>query len=254
MKWVKIGLVIIGALAFPIILNFTLFKEKFTYAYGDGNQWLGFWGNYSGGILSGIVAYLVTIITIKEDRKKHSYDLKMSQLPAMVRIKLELEKIRNNIEKAYKQKTDITKREEERKNFNFDEYPLHVELIDQEKWSYIDKIQNISLQIKLIEIKEFYDTFSKSLIYDGIFEKEKFARVVEEIGEWKDDYDPKNVTIEQSEKYRKLFDELEYHFYTRKHGWKKLDEGFKEVIEGTYKELMELIEDVMKEKEKFEKN
>ncbi|PGT81580.1 hypothetical protein [Bacillus sp. AFS040349] len=164
-----------------------------------------------------------------------------------------MEKVTKNIERAYEQKESLIRWKGERTDISVEEYPIHVELIDQEKWSYLDRILNIDLQLKLIEVKEFYDTFSKSLLYDGVFEKERFAEVVVSIGLHLPDYNADDTPIEQVEKYRKLEDELQFHHYTREHCWKKLEEGFKQEITDTYQALLSEIEQVIREKEQFEK-
>ncbi|MGE1103402.1 hypothetical protein [Peribacillus simplex] len=246
--WFSLGAVLIA----PVLLNITIFQFGTSVTYGDGDEWLSFWGNYAGGILSGLVAFGVARVTLNEDRKKHRYDLYMSQLPSLIRIRMEMEKIRTNIEKAYEQKAKLIKSGESRSDYNVEEYPLFVELVDKEKWSYLDKIQDIDLQVKLIEIKEFYNTFSNSLVYDGIFEKERFSELIVSIGLHKQEYNPDNTTVEQMEKYRKIEDELQYHYFTRTQSWKRLDEGFKETIENTYLDLLNAIEELKEEKAKFE--
>ncbi|WP_404323711.1 hypothetical protein LG298_07440 [Cytobacillus firmus] len=252
-KWKYFWLVLAAVLLVPFILNMTIFQFGTSWTFGEGDTWLAFWGNYSGGILSGIVAFMVARLTLAEDKKKHNYDLKLKQLPAMLRLRMELEKVTKNIEKAYEQKESLVRWKGDRTDISIEEYPIRVEFIDQEKWSYLDRILNINLQLKLIEVKEFYDTFSKSLIYDGVFEKERFSELVISIGLHLPDYNADETPIEQVEKYRKLEDELQYHHYTREHCWKKLEEGFKQEIIDTHQALLNEIKQVKREKEQFEK-
>ncbi|MCY8123045.1 hypothetical protein MOC55_13630 [Bacillus spizizenii] len=248
--WLK---VIAAILLIPFVLNMTLFQftTRFTYQGGD---WLSFWGSYLGGFSSGIIALIVALATIREDRKKYSYDLVIKQLPVMVRIKMELEKIINNIDRA----TRVKKDNEELPLFSEDYeflYMADVELIDKEKWDSLDKIQDIDLQVKLLELRQFYETFSDSLRYDMVANKNNL--------DWKKrDLNLKRkqaVTIMSPVEEHSLMAEIaelgreiDYYRQIREQCFKELEEGYSDKIEQLLKELLSAMNEIKQEKKNFE--
>ncbi|PGT81581.1 hypothetical protein [Bacillus sp. AFS040349] len=71
-KWKYFWLALGAVLLVPFVLNMTIFQFGTSWTFGEGDTWLAFWGNYSGGILSGVVAFMVARLTLAEDKKKHN--------------------------------------------------------------------------------------------------------------------------------------------------------------------------------------
>ncbi|WP_163529280.1 hypothetical protein [Halobacillus ihumii] len=53
--WVVLG----SILVFPIVFNYTFLQFSAWRVAGNENSWISFWGNYSGGLISAFVAYIV---------------------------------------------------------------------------------------------------------------------------------------------------------------------------------------------------
>ncbi|MCZ4246975.1 hypothetical protein O2313_05435 [Bacillus amyloliquefaciens] len=250
--WLK---VIVAILLIPFVLNMTLFQfnTRFTYQGGD---WLSFWGSYLGGFSSGIIALIVALATIREDRKKYSYDMVLKQLPVMVRIKMELEKIINNVDRATTVKNDT----EESPLFpkvNESLYMVDVELVDKEKWDSLDKLQDIDLQVKLLELRQFYETFSESLRYDMAANKQDLTWRRKALEQKR----KQAVTImDPIEEYRlgneiaTLGRDIDYHCQIRETCFNALEEGYRNKIEQILKELLSAMNEIQQEKKNFEED
>lgn len=168
---------------FPIALNFILFSFDLDISYGDGNVWLAFWGNYSGGVISAIVAYFVANSQINKqkqiDLRRFKYESATNQLPALVRIKIELEKsiaemkrvkeykkiVKEMAEGAIREEAEMVKditvveitSVEENYNIMFPE---------AEVFKYLEKVEEVKLHIELIEFFNFYKDFSYGISLD----------------------------------------------------------------------------------------
>lgn len=62
----KIHLLIIGAVLFPLGVNFIVISPSFMRIAGNQGDWIGFWGSYTGGVISVLGIYL----TMRDDNKK----------------------------------------------------------------------------------------------------------------------------------------------------------------------------------------
>lgn len=242
--------VLAAVLLVPFILNSTLFQFTTPLTY-QGGDWLSFWGNYSGGILSAVVAFIVARMTMNAEISKHSYDIRVGQLPGLVRIKMEMEKINRNLEKAYNSRKNNIKRCAGT-DVHPEEVPIEVDLLDKDKWIYLDRVQNIDLQVRLIEIQEFYEKWSSSLRYDAITEKKKFGELIIALGIHVGG--KSGTSVEQLEKSWQLENDLMYHHHIREKGWEKLDEGYRQTIKDTLQEVQAIIDDIKEEKVRFEKS
>lgn len=69
-KW----LIVVFSFLTPVVINILMAIPSFGLAVLDNDQWLGFFGNYSGGIIGGFVAYLIASGQIKAqiDENKQS--------------------------------------------------------------------------------------------------------------------------------------------------------------------------------------
>ncbi|MDG0059153.1 hypothetical protein [Priestia sp. P5] len=57
----------IGVFIIPILINYLLMTWGAWKVYGSADSWLGFLANYSGGIIGGIVAYIIANSQIKQE-------------------------------------------------------------------------------------------------------------------------------------------------------------------------------------------
>ncbi|MEC2266562.1 hypothetical protein ECC01_06410 [Bacillus tequilensis] len=242
--WVKLIAII---LLIPFMLNIVLFQftTKITYQGGD---WLSYWGSYLGGALSGVVAFMVARMTILADRRRKGYELILNQLPALIRVKLELEKIKSNIDKAMELRSKYTRLYENEER-NPDEIAIEIELLDKEKWTYLDRILDVDLQVKLIELKDFYEKWSVALKYDGIKERHFYNLLSLETGV--PAFSP-GSSIEQNEAFHRLSNDIPSYGKIRLEGFEKLDNGYKDSVEDLLKKVRAYIHGIEKAKDRFE--
>ncbi|MGP4076998.1 hypothetical protein [Halobacillus sp. K22] len=165
-------------LFFPIIFNYTALQFSGWRVQGNEDSWISFWGNYSGGILSAFVAYIVANSQVekqanKELEKEHIIK-QINQLPALMRAKIaleryivELEKIRENVERGIlkvkvPEREDFDTEEEylEVLYYDFDRSRLFTNIYHRmslpETEDYLDKVVDVALQVDLIKCFEFY--------------------------------------------------------------------------------------------------
>ncbi|MFY0800938.1 hypothetical protein [Peribacillus frigoritolerans] len=67
--------VIILAIATPIILSVFMHAEIFSKALGDANGWLGYWGGYLGAIIGAITVFIATSLQLKSQKNLHKETL-----------------------------------------------------------------------------------------------------------------------------------------------------------------------------------
>lgn len=181
----------------PIFTNW-LMSFSTPWTLGSSETWMGFFGNYSGGIIGGIVAYIIAKYQIERNKLLEEEKEVFEQLPILINIDLELTKLIT----ALKSLIDITKEDREKRNDSFMEYALNVYKLNENSWSSINKIKDVDLQIDLIVIKNFYTDLCNSLKFNIFYSKLKFNQIMkieEELSNKKD------ITLEESErlfKYR----------------------------------------------------
>ncbi|MED1785821.1 hypothetical protein P4V43_28880 [Brevibacillus fortis] len=153
-------LLAIGAIATPIVLNYGLFTWSAPGVVGDANSWLGFLANYSGGILGGLIAYIVAKIQIDAQKTAIKKEEFSTQLPTLVKIKMELEKFNLVIQKV---KSDgFTKDKFEIYSYYF----TPIEKMDEGNWSSLDLLVNTKLLATVLILKNKYSLFIDALSYD----------------------------------------------------------------------------------------
>lgn len=81
----------------PILLNYILFSWKMPGLSGDLNNWMGFLSNYSGGIIGGFVALIITRVQIQAQKEESRINRKIMQIPYLTKTKLEMIKIKENL-------------------------------------------------------------------------------------------------------------------------------------------------------------
>ncbi|RIX60031.1 hypothetical protein D3P08_00090 [Paenibacillus nanensis] len=139
-KYYKIALLtVLSPIGIGLILNI----PTGNLTIGDEASWVGFFGNYAGGVIGGIVAYIVVNQQFKNDLLLLKEDKRKQQLPYLSFIKFEIEKI----DTLMKQLRDSLKLYGDDQ---FYYYPID-ERLDVLKDNIIPLI-NIPLQTKLIQL------------------------------------------------------------------------------------------------------
>lgn len=139
----------IAIIAFPIILNYSMFTWR---AIGVNGDWSGFLGNYSGGIIGGIVALLVTKFQITQQKKMDVKNRLLKQLPTLHAIKIEIEKLKKVMEgyssgfnKFEDLQSEIVRGKHIPANWN------------KELFSNLDLIVDQRLLVEILHFREEYD-------------------------------------------------------------------------------------------------
>lgn len=195
LKTTSFWAVVVVTLLVPFILNITIFQ--FTTPITFHGDWLSFWGNYSGGILSAIVAYLVANSQIRKqqdlDLRKDKYTRTINQLPALVRIEIELEKYIKELHSVKEQRESFVKArggirknqgdddisdflkssEEGLPEFELNEKHYYMELPLSDNTYYLERIEDIDLHIDLITCFNFYKDFADAINYNIVLADKK---------------------------------------------------------------------------------
>ncbi|MGE1163216.1 hypothetical protein ACQJ0Y_07905 [Peribacillus simplex] len=193
-------------LIFPVVVNFLLFQRQLPWVYGTADNWLSFWGNYTGGLISAFVAYFIANSQIEKQRIINEHERTIAQLPSLLRLRIELDKylwelIRVNQERhafviTEKLKADLDIQAEGDPDLR----KYTILLFKEENYSLLEKIEDDDLHIKLISCFEFYDEFSKSISLDINSNKESNFYQVQSIS--------KKETV-----WRRLHDEDKINFF-----------------------------------------
>lgn len=136
MTWKEASIVALIFIVFPVILNYVLFTWRFPKTYGTGDNWLGFWGNYSGAFVGALVALWIANRQATEQREmlkeqleeqrkdnleqleqtrknevnKEIKQRKLAQLPALVFLHNELENLITYWQEAGKERKNVIDR------------------------------------------------------------------------------------------------------------------------------------------------
>lgn len=167
----KLKSILIAIPLVPIIINYFLLTWHFPGVQNE--DWLGFLSNYSGGIIGGIVAFIVANHQVKiqmEEQIKNEEEVKyINQLPTLINVTFELKKMKESIKNAYLMRNElerIYKQEIQNQTFNLDKVKYQIELLNIENWSTVKDIQDVDLQKSLFELKNNYNEMSYALNYD----------------------------------------------------------------------------------------
>ncbi|MBE7118609.1 hypothetical protein [Bacillus cereus] len=189
-------------IGFPWLLNLTIIHLNVPWGHvGGATDWLGFFSNYAGGVLGATVALIIAKSQAKEQRKQFERELeitekkneeeakqlhereieketrqrKINQLPALVFLKYEAERMYNQLkqlesQKAYKYAiTKANKFDSEKEKEILEEFLKVKRLLaplNDECYPYIALVEDIDLQIELMECFNFYKKFANSLSHD----------------------------------------------------------------------------------------
>jgi len=232
-------------LLFPVVVNFLLFQAKLPYVFGTEDNWLSFWGNYTGGLISAVVAYIVANSQIKKQLKldlaKERYSRTVNQLPALVRIKIEIEKFIKELEKVkslrekfiednggIRKKRDnideefvgiIESKREGIPEFEVIEKHYYMEIGESETFSYLEKIEDIDLHIDLITCFNFYKDFSDAMNYNMSLADKQREEVGEEVEKLLETREFTKIQLINEQKGI-MYRETETYYVKKKNSWK----------------------------------
>ncbi|MED1666084.1 hypothetical protein [Brevibacillus laterosporus] len=166
----KTTLLIVLVIIFtPILLGLLLNIPTGWMTIGDESSWVGFFGNYSGGIIGGIVAFLVAKSQVNDQIEKQIKNEEenkfINQMPALVSIKFELEKMKKSITGAYHLRDEIIKLVKDPEEGLYKSIQTRYKLyqLSDENWKNIALINDVNFHISLIELKNFYKEIQVAL-------------------------------------------------------------------------------------------
>ncbi|MEI2361010.1 MULTISPECIES: hypothetical protein [Priestia] len=173
----------VAVLAAPAVLNFTIFQFSTPWTYGDGDEWLSFWGSYSGGLISAYVAYFIANSQIRKQAKideiKQKHARYISQLPALVRFQMELQRYIKDIKGVeeernfymsptyYNEKIDKDEDEETKEALiKVGAYckTYEIKTFNPDLFNIVEKIEDLNLQTQLISCFQFYEDFCSTIV------------------------------------------------------------------------------------------
>jgi hypothetical protein len=157
-EWKLVILLFIAFWIPPIIISQIIRIPTGSYTIGDENAWVGFLGNYSGGIIGGIVALVVARIQVnKEKELKEAEDKQMQQYALTLIKRFIFQEMRNNLSQISDNCLEALKRRANKEttsyyinpNFSYSTYyELRYELVKHLK------IEN---QLLLDDLTDFYE-------------------------------------------------------------------------------------------------
>ncbi|MFF2016088.1 hypothetical protein [Paenibacillus sp. NPDC058177] len=146
-KWI-----IVAFVSGPVFVNvLMLIPAVPRITAGNTELWLSFFGNYSGGIIGGIVALLVTKYQIDQQKKTDHNKRLLEQLPTLHAIKIELDKIRSvmeNYSSSFNQFTELQEDSVKGKHLVSD--------WNQQLFGNVDLIVDETLLVDLLYFREEY--------------------------------------------------------------------------------------------------
>lgn len=154
---------LICAVIFGPIFTNILVSFNTPWTKGDIEGWISFFGNYSGGIIGGIVAYLIARYHFMEYKKNDDVKNDLAQLPVLIKLDYEIAFMVNSL-KSIK---DVFghKANEEGEN-GFPRYKIWAYKTNEKAWDNIDRILDFKLQARLLVMKNFYLEFYESMNFD----------------------------------------------------------------------------------------
>lgn len=173
-------------ISIPVLINSLVYFYAEHFPSGKVNEWLSFFSSYAGGFAGAIATLIVVTIQLNNQKKmeleKEIRDRKFKQLPALIYLKNEIEKMIASLEEAYQQKVKFDNDEKAKKTIEkggkLEEVDLSqiavgvtnkqydVKIVSEKSYEYIATIENVLLHVQLIECFNFYREFSQAVTYD----------------------------------------------------------------------------------------
>ncbi|MED4455919.1 hypothetical protein [Metabacillus fastidiosus] len=167
----------------PIALGLLLNIPTGWLTIGDEASWVGFFGNYSGGIIGGLVALYIAKTQIYEQSQKQIKNEEeiryINQLPALIKIKFELERMLSSV-KFVIENIEKLAREEKIENLEVaKQMSFRCYKTKEENWSMINLIDDVDFHVDLIEIKNFYGEFQEIMNYDLVKTQQQISVIID---------------------------------------------------------------------------
>ncbi|RSL29962.1 hypothetical protein D7Z54_28495 [Salibacterium salarium] len=140
-KWI-IFLVII----FPILLSQFIRLPLGHWTIGNEGSWVSFLGNYSGGVLGGIIAFLVARDQIKKQQKQYLIENLGKELPILTGVELECKKVLEQLKKVQQNYEVLWE--------NQSTYSFSLDALIWSRWEKIHLINDPVLQEEMIMHRE----------------------------------------------------------------------------------------------------
>lgn len=157
------GIIIIIPLAF----NFLIFSWRMPGINGSSDAWISFLGNYSGGIIGGIVAYIVSRSQIKNLQETQNLSSLISQHPIFARLKIDIDIISSSIlqfSTIYNQIDQVSDAEVSKEQIILGAHNLLP--LNEENWRNLELIHDVNLQVELIQMKNDYTELLKAFAFN----------------------------------------------------------------------------------------
>lgn len=210
LTWKEFFIVIICFVFTPVILNYVLFTWRAPLVYGDGDTWLGFWGNYSGAFVGALVALWIANRQINDSRdlelEKEQRQRKVAQLQPLIIATRELDEIIWSLKKINILKMEDLKsvRDEllEQKGgveLTYDELVKTKKEVESKVYKLRPINDNLISSLHLID-----DIDLQATLYSKVIQYQDFLKVLHSdisTGELQDD-----MTIKEKQNFWETFD------------------------------------------------
>ncbi|MEJ9255748.1 hypothetical protein LAV80_21075 [Bacillus wiedmannii] len=199
----------------PIVIHFLSIPFGKFLTSGEVKDWLGFFGNYSGGFLGVVIAFVIARKQAVEQKEilkqqldlqksqelaKEARNLKVIQAPALLQIQYEMGCMLKELDKAYElrsfsintyegyiknrvEREELTLEEKEEARKEVEEGTIGMKQLNSQVFSHLQSIDSLELQIKLIDCFTFYDEFSNAVSYDEEKAYKEFQKLKKELDE-----------------------------------------------------------------------
>lgn len=143
------------------------------YVIIETNMWVGFLGNYSGGVIGSLigagVAYFITHSQFKMIEKQESQKILLKQHLSITKIVMEVENVIEGLEKL-KSRQEIVDSVNDSGGYLYNK--IKLPLITEIYWESVNYLLDLELQLDLLKLKKRYDFIGRAASFDlGPFEK-----------------------------------------------------------------------------------
>ena len=256
----SILLLITLCLAAPVAVNYIVFLGRLPSVFGSSDNWLSFWGNYTGGILSAVVAYIVAKLQIRNQKNLDRRKEIIGQLPSLLRIEIELKKYYPEILRVIEHRENLIRAhggictfedddEEGISEYELNGFQYKIEKFDDEHFKLLENISNINLHIDLIKCFQFYKEFSIALNIDTAPLEERIDEIVKEQVDYHD-LNNGNFNRNLTDEANKINEDKSTIEDLKEKAWEKaMKENMSEKFDKVIKDLEIEIKEVIKVKE-----
>lgn len=159
-KWYLVT--IVGIIVVPLLVNGIMFMPSLWSVRGSHSDWISFFGNISGGIIGALVALFIARNEINMQKNNEEENRKINQMHGLIRVKFELNKIIKNFKMLEYIKVKFPINE---LDYDYHLYKHEIDPLNDEYWSSLN-LDDIELELNLLDLKDFYEKFRRSLALD----------------------------------------------------------------------------------------